>query len=106
MIELLAGTFAFFWTHTALWFYREYKERQQRKTRPHVWKTALPEAEGKYYQRFPLIWRIAHLIFALTLMILTLTGMSVFYADTAWAPVVMKLLGGPKVTAVIHRVAR
>ncbi len=105
MIGLLAGTFAFFWTHTALWFYREYKERQQRKSRPHVLTSELPQqAQGKYYQRFPAIWRAAHLTFALTLMILTLTGMSVFYADTAWAPVVMKAIGGPKVAAVIHRV--
>ena len=36
-------------------------------------------------------------------MILTLTGMSVLYADTAWAPVVMHWLGGPKAAAVIHR---
>ena len=104
MIGLLAGTFAFFWTHTALWFYREYKDRQQRKTRTHVMAGAVPEAAGKFYQRFPLLWRIAHLGFALTLMILTLTGMAVFYADSAWAPVVMKAFGGPKVTAVIHRV--
>ncbi len=102
MIGLLAGTFAFFWTHTALWFYREYKDRQERKTRPHVQTDEL--LLGKHFRRFPLIWRIAHLTFALTLMILTLTGMAVFYADTAWAPIVMKVFGGPKVTAVIHRV--
>jgi len=107
MLQLLFGTFAFFWTHTALWFYREYKDRKQRKTRPHVLAEALPEGAGgsKYYQRFPLIWRIAHLTFALTLMILTLTGMSVFYADTAWAPVVMNALGGPKAAALIHRIS-
>jgi cytochrome b subunit of formate dehydrogenase len=105
MLQLLAGTFAFFWTHTALWFYREYKDRQQRKMRPHVLAEAIPEAKGKYYQRFPLIWRIAHLTFALSLMILTLTGMSVFYADTAWAPVVMNALGGPIAAAYIHRVS-
>jgi hypothetical protein len=29
--------------------------------------------------------------------------MSVLYADTTWAPVVMHWLGGPKVAAVIHR---
>jgi cytochrome b subunit of formate dehydrogenase len=105
MLQLLAGTFAFFWTHSALWFYREYKDRQQRKMRPHVLAEAIPEAKGKYYQRFPLIWRIAHLTFALSLMILTLTGMSVFYADTAWAPVVMNALGGPIAAAYIHRVS-
>jgi len=101
MLGLLFGTFAFFWTHTALWFYREYKDRQQRKTRPHVLTDEL--LEGKFFRRFPLLWRAAHLTFAVSLMILALTGMAVFYADTAWAPVVMNALGGPKVAAVIHR---
>ncbi len=101
MLGLLFGTFAFFWTHTALWFYREYKDRQQRKTRPHVLTDEL--LEGKFFRRFPLLWRAAHLTFAVSLMILALTGMAVFYADTAWAPVVMNALGGPKVAALIHR---
>ncbi len=105
MLQLLAGTFAFFWTHTALWFYREYKERNAHKSRRHVKADELLDAKfkGKHYQRFPQIWRVAHLTFALSLMILTLTGMSVLYADTTWAPVVMHWLGGPKVAAVIHR---
>ena len=34
MIALLPGVFAFFWTHTALWFYREYQDRQERKSAP------------------------------------------------------------------------
>jgi len=101
MMQLLLGTFAFFWTHTALWFYREYKDREARKSQPHVRTDDL--LLGKYYQRFPLIWRIAHLSFALSLMILTLTGMSVLYADSAWAHVVINALGGPKVAAIVHR---
>jgi predicted CXXCH cytochrome family protein len=101
MIQLLVGTFAFFWTHTALWFYREYKDRQARKTRPHVRADEL--LLGKYFRRFPLLWRIGHLTFALSLMILTLTGMTVFYANSTWAPVVASALGGPKVAALIHR---
>jgi len=36
-------------------------------------------------------------------MILTLTGMAVLYSNTAWAPVVMGWIGGPKVAALIHR---
>jgi cytochrome b subunit of formate dehydrogenase len=106
MILLLAGTFAFFWTHTALWFYREYKDRQQGKSRPGVAEEAVPaNAKGKFYQRFPLMWRIAHLLFALSVMTLVLTGMAVFYAGSSWAPTVMHLFGGPKVTAVLHRIA-
>ena len=37
------GVFLFFWTHTALWFYREYKDRQAGKTRPHVQTGELPD---------------------------------------------------------------
>ena len=43
MIALIAGVFLFFWTHSALWFYREYKDRQARKTRPHVQTSELPQ---------------------------------------------------------------
>jgi predicted CXXCH cytochrome family protein len=103
MIGLLAGTFAFFWTHTALWFYREYKERKGRGAGPHIRIEEVPQGRTKYYRRFPLVWRIAHLVFALSLMILALTGMSVFYADTAWAPVIMRALGGPRNAAIVHR---
>ena len=105
MVGLLVGTFAFFWLHTALWFYREYKERSERKSRPQVLASALPPASGKHIQRFSAIWRLAHLGFALSLMVLTLTGMPVFYPESSWAPKVMALLGGPQTAAIIHRVA-
>ncbi len=36
MIGLLLSTFAFFWLHSALWFYREYRDRKEGKDRPHV----------------------------------------------------------------------
>lgn len=103
MFGLLAGTFAFFWTHTALWFYREYKERKERGARAYIRMQEALQGRTKYYQRFPLVWRIAHLVFAVSLMILALTGMSVFYADTAWAPVIMRALGGPRNAAIVHR---
>ncbi len=105
MVQLLVGTFGFFWLHTLLWFYRELKDRKQAKPRPHVKLSALPaELEGKHFQRFSRTWRIAHITFALSLMILTVTGMPLFYPDVAWAPVVMKALGGPEVAGLIHRV--
>ena len=106
MTGLLVGTFAFFWLHTALWFYREYKERKARGGHEHVRvdEVAAP-LRGKHIQRFSPVWRIAHLVFALSLMTLTLTGMPLFYPDVAWAPAIMQLLGGPQVAGVIHRVA-
>ena len=106
MIALLAGVFVFFWTHTALWFYREYRYRQERKGRPHVRTDETMQLEGKqHFQRFGPLWRIAHLAFALSVMTLVLTGMSVFFAETAFAKAVMAVFGGPKAAAFAHRVA-
>ncbi len=106
MVQLLVGTFGFFWLHTALWFYREWKERQQRAGKPHIKADSVPaHMKGKHVQRFSRTWRIAHLTFALSLMTLTLTGMPLFYPDVAWAPVIMSALGGPHAAGLIHRVA-
>ena len=103
MIALLIGVFVFFWTHTALWFYREWRERREGKHRPHV--EVPPELRGKQYQRFGPAWRLAHLLFALSVMTLVLTGMAVFFADTAWARFVVGVFGSPKVAAAVHRTA-
>jgi cytochrome b subunit of formate dehydrogenase len=105
MIALLVGVFVFFWSHTALWFYREYRDRQERKARPHVVVDESLQLQGKQYQRFGPIWRLAHLLFALSVMTLVLTGMAVFFADSAWAKFVMAAFGSPKVTALVHRAA-
>ena len=106
MIQLLVGTFAFFWLHTILWFYREFQERRAAAAAgPRVKASALPaHLKGKHIRRFSPIWRFAHITFALSLMVLTLTGMPLFYPEVAWAPVIMNTLGGPKVAGLIHRV--
>jgi len=103
MIGLLLGTFAFFWLHSVLWFYREYKDRQQGKNRPHVLAEAIPGGKT-YIRRFTKWWRLAHLIGALSIMTLSLTGLTVLFAESSWAPVVMKMLGGPASAAIIHRI--
>ena len=111
MTALLAGVFAFFWTHSALWFYRSWKERKARGDSQELYydlwsfrpqrRLQHPE-EQTYVQRFPAFWRIAHLVFLLTTMMLVLTGMTALYAATFWAPVVARLFGGPQVVATIH----
>jgi cytochrome b subunit of formate dehydrogenase len=105
LLLMVSAMLAFFWTHAALWFYREFKEHAQRKLQTYIKAAELSDAKfkGKYYERFPLVWRAAHLIFAVSLMVMVLTGMSVLYAETSWASAVMHWLGGPKVEAVIHR---
>ena len=103
MTLLIVGVFLFFWTHCALWFYREYRDRKEGKTTPHVKLADMPNLKGKYFRRFGPWWRLAHLLFALALMTLSLTGMAVFFARTGWAETVMNFLGGPRVAATIHR---
>ena len=105
MIALLGGVFLFFWTHSGLWFYREYKDRQQGKSRPHVVKEGIPEVQEKYYERFKPLWRIAHLAFALSVMMLVLTGMAVFYAETSWAKTIISAFGTPHAAGVVHRIS-
>ena len=103
MIALLAGVFLFFWSHSALWFYREFRDRKEGKIRPFVMTQELRKFEGRQYRRFGPVWRLAHLVFALSVMMLVLSGMAVFYADTGWAKNVMSALGGPRVAAIVHR---
>jgi len=105
MIGLLIGTFAFFWLHSALWFHREWKDRKEGKNRPHIKIDELGLPEGKtHFRRFNRWWRAAHLTGALSIMTLTLTGITILYADSFWAPTLMRLLGGPETAGYIHRV--
>jgi cytochrome b subunit of formate dehydrogenase len=102
---LLIFVFAYFWAHSLLWWYREYKHRNDRESEIHIHTEELLHGEAKHVRRFGLLWRIAHLLFAVSVMTLILTGMGLFYSDISWAPVVMKAFGGPRVTGLIHRIS-
>ncbi|MEO5329927.1 MAG: cytochrome c3 family protein [Magnetococcus sp. THC-1_WYH] len=109
MIGLLVGVFAVFWTHTFLWFLRERKEKKlgiHHKLPQDVAEAPLPATGTRVnVQRFPALWRLAHITFALSIMVLAATGLTVLFADSFWAQTVAKALGGAKVMAIIHRVA-
>ena len=109
MTALLAGVFAFFWTHSGLWFYRSFRERRAHRAMQQDQMFVTMEREkpqnGRFLQRFPAVWRIAHLCLLLSTMTLVLTGMTLFYSGSPWAPHVMHVLGGPVDEAIIHRVA-
>ena len=106
MFLLLAGVFLFFWVHSALWYYREYKDRKEGRNRAHVRVAEIPAAAaGKQIRRFGPVVRLAHLVFAISVMTLVLTGMAVFNAQTQWAKAVMAAVGGPFNAGIIHRTA-
>ncbi len=103
MIGLLLGTFSFFWLHSALWFYREYQDRKHGKNRPHVMLEDLPKGKT-HFRRFTRWWRLAHLVGALSIMLLALTGLTVLFSGSSWAPYVMNVLGGPVSSGILHRI--
>jgi cytochrome b subunit of formate dehydrogenase len=105
MVGLLIFVFAFFWLHSGLWYYREWKDRKEGKGGPHIDTQGLQLDETKHFRRFHWGWRLGHLVFALVTMTLVLTGTSALYAQSSWAPLVAKAVGGPKVLGLAHRIA-
>jgi cytochrome b subunit of formate dehydrogenase len=104
MLALLISVLVFFWTHSGLWWYREYRDRQAHKMRPHVLTSELLQGkDAVYYRRWPAMWRVAHLAFAIIVIALVFTGMTLFYADSFWAARVQNAFGGPRVTGIVHR---
>nr|CRH05856.1 Putative cytochrome c family protein [Candidatus Magnetococcus massalia] len=110
MLTLVFGVFAFFWTHSLLWYIREYKEvggyRYTDENHPyhaHGDDDSDPDAH-KYIKRFSKGWVLAHGTLAIGVMILSLTGLAVMYSETFWAPWVMALMGGPQNAALLHRI--
>ena len=101
----VGGVLIFFWIHSALWFFREFRDRQQGKPRPHVRADAVPQGEVRYVERWSAMWRWAHLLFAVSIILLVATGITLLYPNTAWAPVLERALGGPEIAGIIHRVS-
>jgi len=104
MILLLGGTLSFFWLHSALWWLREYRDQRTKKTTTVVRTDGLVDDKIQYYRRWPAMWRLAHLAFAICVLMLVFTGMTLFYADSTWAPLVQSVFGGPRITGTVHRI--
>ena len=109
MIGLLVGVFAVFWTHSLLWLLRERKEKKlgiHHKPPKEVEEAPAPATGARVnVARFPALWRLAHLSFALSIMVLGFTGMTALFADAFWAQTTARVLGGAESMAIIHRVA-
>ena len=79
VIAAVGGVLVFFWIYSALWLYRELRDRQQGRLRPHVRAAALPPGQRGYVERWPAIWRWAHLLFAVSIILLVMTGVTLLY---------------------------
>jgi cytochrome b subunit of formate dehydrogenase len=101
MQALIIGVMAFFWVHVLLWLYRELMDRRQGIG--HF--ENLEQPETVYIRRFSATWRWIHMLFAISTMVLALTGTSLLFNHTDWAKAVVAFIGGPRVEGIIHRTA-
>lgn len=58
----------------------------------------------KYFYRFTENQRVQHIILAVSVVLLVLTGMPLKFHDTSWAPYLYALFGGIHYAPVIHKV--
>ncbi len=62
--------------------------------------------DGKrYFFRFTMDQRIQHIVLALSVIILVLTGMPLKFHDAAWAHWLYPFFGGTRLAPVVHKVA-
>jgi cytochrome b subunit of formate dehydrogenase len=101
MGALILGVMVFFWVHVLLWLYREAMDRLRGKG----FREDLDHPEIVYFRRFTPLWRWIHGLFAISTMVLILTGTSLLFSHTGWAKAVVAFLGGPKMEGIIHRTA-
>ncbi len=59
----------------------------------------------KYFYRFTVNQRIQHIILAVSVVTLVLTGMPLKFHDAGWAPYLYAMFGGITVAPIIHKVA-
>ncbi|MDD5168076.1 MAG: cytochrome c3 family protein, partial [Syntrophales bacterium] len=94
MLCLLAGTFTFFWLHTALWWRRVYLDKCIERKSGFIYKETQPECrDEKQIQRFSIIERIMHVSLIISFFTLVMTGFPLKYHDTAWAKVMVNIWG-------------
>jgi len=106
MITLLGGTFAFFWLHTLLWWWRTYRDKCAEAKAGFVEKHLLPECrEEKQIQRFSMQERIMHVLLILSFFTLVMTGFPLKYYDSPWAKIMINIWGGAYRAGICHRVA-
>ncbi len=58
----------------------------------------------KYFYRFSLNQRIQHIILAVCVVVLALTGMPLKFHGAFWAPYLLALFGGIKYAPVVHKI--
>jgi len=125
MTTVLTGTMVVWGAHTLLWYRRTSIERKRRvvhgagsamtaaadddpETNGAAGPTPLDSAlrgGGPYVWRFNLYFRAIHALIIATFFVLVVTGLPLRFSCTAWAPGLVRLLGGATRAGAMHRAA-
>ena len=120
MTSVLTGTMLVWGAHTLLWYRRTSLDRRRRAEAakaaggageagaqaagPTPLDSAL-RGGGPYVWRFNLTFRVIHALIIATFFVLVVTGLPLRFSCTAWAPGLMRLLGGATRAGIAHRAA-
>lgn len=98
MTGLLVFTFTLSIIHTLLWLPKSLELRR-------LHSAEARDLTKKQYVRFPVFYRVLHIIMIISFLTLTTTGMTLKFSYTQWALFISRLLGGVEVTGFLHRCA-
>ncbi len=99
MTGLLIFTFTIAGSHTLLWLPRTIQGLLQRRPQPVEVRPVL------VYERFKPLHRRLHAMIVVSFIALALTGMTLKFSDMTWAQVLSTWMGGPVISAYVHRIA-
>jgi cytochrome b subunit of formate dehydrogenase len=112
MTSVLTGTMVVWGAHTLLWYRRTSLERRRgggggggSTPRGRVALDSALRGGGPYVWRFNLIFRVIHALIVATFFVLVITGLPLRFSCAAWAPGLMRLLGGATRAGTAHRIA-
>jgi len=98
MTALLLGVFGFFGAHDLLWLQRALVGKLRGEFKGHHAKA------GPYVRRFSSMQMATHVTIVTSFLVLAATGLPLKFAEEAWAPGLMALVGGPQTAGVLHRI--
>ncbi|MCX7966388.1 MAG: hypothetical protein N2596_07175 [Syntrophorhabdaceae bacterium] len=106
MVGLLLITFAFYWTHTLLWWRKVYWEKHRLEALGIKLETPLNHQEANQeIKRFSIQDRVMHVFLVISFFGLVITGFPIKYHNAPWAKVLIKAMGGAHNAGLYHRIA-
>ncbi len=103
MTGLLFAVFGFFWLHSLLWWRKSFWERRRL-----LYSGKLPHHDtgGKviFYRRFTKFHIFLHILMMVSFLGLVFTGLPIKFFHNPWFAKTIRLIGGPKNAALIHRI--